>query len=117
MSFHEKTESIINKACVHELAQSVLEHGDKFNSMHEAWAVLIEEIEEVECEFSDLKSDFEAMWHCVKMNNKEGVNTLGNDIQKSAIRAMKELAQVWAVCEKMKAKSPGVSPQQTDTAK
>lgn len=102
MSFHEKTEKLVNQTCVYELAQAVIEHGDKFNSMHEAWAVLVEEIEEVECEYNDLKSNFTPMWHCIKLNNKKDVNTLVNDMQKSAIRAMKELAQVWAVCEKMK---------------
>ena len=100
MSFHEKTESIIKQACVHELAQAVLEHGDKFNSMHEGWAVLKEEIEEVQCEIADIDGDFKGLWECVVNNN--ALNDGVQYIQKSAIRAMKELAQVWAVCEKMK---------------
>lgn len=102
MSFAPETEKLVNKACVYELAQVVLEHGDMFNSMHEARAILKEEIEEAECEFAYLKANFDPMWYSVKMNDQEDIDTMVNDIQESAIRAMKELARVWAVCEKMK---------------
>lgn len=96
MSFHEQTEKLVKKACIHELAQAILEHGDKFNSMHEGYAVLKEEYEEARGAFSDIDLDF--LWECVKRGAEVNVDT----IQYSVIEAMKELAQVWAVCEKMK---------------
>jgi hypothetical protein len=102
MSFHEQTESTINRACVYELAQAVLEHGDKFNSMHEAWAVLKEEIEEAYQEYINIKGDHNGLWECVTRNEKKSFIVGAQFIQKYVIRAMKELAQVWAVCEKMK---------------
>lgn len=100
MSFHEKTESIVKQACVYELAQAVLEHGDKFNSMHEAWAVLKEEVEEVAENYEKVKLIFDKMWYSIKMDNFDGA--LIEFMQVYTISAMKELAQVWAVCEKMK---------------
>lgn len=100
MSFHEKTESIVKQACVYELAQAVMEHGDKFNSMHEGWAILKEEMEEVAEEYEKVKSFFDKMWYSIKMEDFDG--SLLEFMQLHIIFAMKELAQVWAVCEKMK---------------
>lgn len=71
MSFHEKTESLVKQACVYELAQAVMEHGDKFNSMHEGYAVLKEEVEEVKAEYLDIKVDLNVLWECVKRNEKK----------------------------------------------
>ena len=102
MSFHENTEELVNGVCMLEYSHAVGKWVDTFHSLHERWAVLKEEVEEVECEFADLKSDFEHIWYSVIMDNRDGVISCADYIQKSAIRAMKELAQVWAVCEKMK---------------
>ena len=102
MSFHEKTESIVKKACVYELAQAVMGNGDEFHSMHEAWAVLKEEIEEVHQEYINIKGDYNGLWECVIRNEKKSFIVGAQFIQNYVIRAMKELAQVWAVCEKMK---------------
>lgn len=37
MGFHEKTKLHIKSACLFEYDQAREEHGEKFNSMHEAW--------------------------------------------------------------------------------
>jgi hypothetical protein len=103
MSFHEQTESTINRACVYELAQAVLEHGDKFNSMHEAWAVLKEEVEEAWEEVNYIENNLlDFVWE--KVTKGFVPEETINEIQEVAIRGMKELAQVWAVCEKMNEK-------------
>lgn len=100
MSFHENTELHIKSACLFELKQAEKEWGETYHSLHEGWAVLKEEIDEVQCEIADIDCDFKGLWNCIVNNN--ALNDGVQYIQKSAIRAMKELAQVWAVCEKMK---------------
>lgn len=100
MSFHPETEKLINKACVFEFAQATETHGMKFHSMHEGWAVLKEEVEEAQGEFNLLNYYLGGMWISVKQN--EEVITKADFIQKVSIKAMMELAQIWAVCEKMK---------------
>ena len=46
MSFHENTQELVLGVCMLEFSNSVEKHGKTFNSMHEAWAVLKEEVEE-----------------------------------------------------------------------
>ena len=104
MSFHENTQELVNGVCMLEFSNAVEKHGKTFNSMHEAWAVLKEEVEEVGFDLAELQSNFRTMWQSVRMNNNEDFMEGVNSIQNSAIRAMMELAQVWAVCEKMKGK-------------
>jgi hypothetical protein len=101
MTFHEKTESIVKQACIYELAQAVLEHGDKFNSMHEGWAILKEEIEEVEDNFNRIKEYLDFLWKLVKRDS-DSMKEFVSHIQDFTLDSMKELAQVWSVCEKMK---------------
>lgn len=115
MSFQEKIKLHIKSACLFAYDQARKEHGDKFNSMREARTILRAEMKEVLSEIKDVKLGFgDVCGYINKVNSLEQNLVL---VQESSINAMMELAQVWAVCEKMKAKSPGVSPQQTDTAK
>jgi 1-aminocyclopropane-1-carboxylate deaminase/D-cysteine desulfhydrase-like pyridoxal-dependent ACC family enzyme len=103
MSFHPETEKLVNKACVYELAQAVLEHGDNFHSRHEGYAVLKEEVEEAWEEVNYIENNLlDFVWE--KVTKGFVPDGTINEIQEVAIRGMKELAQVWAVCEKMKEK-------------
>ena len=76
------------------------EHGDKFKSMREARTILKEEMEEVLSEIKDVKLGFADV--CGYINNVDSLEQNLELVQDSAINAMMELAQVWAVCEKMK---------------
>ena len=100
MSFHEKTKLHIKSACLFEYDQAREEHGDKFNSMLEARSSLKEELEEVLSEIKDVKLGFADV--CGYINNVDSLKQNLGLVQESAINAMMELAQVWAVCEKMK---------------
>lgn len=79
MSFHKNTELHIKSACLLEYDRVREEHGDKFNSMHEGYAILKEEVEEAESEFEFLDHYLEEVWESVKKN--EEVITPANYIQ------------------------------------
>lgn len=102
MSFHESTELHINSACLFELESAEKKWGNTYHSLHEGWAVLKEEIEEADFNLSMVKSQAHGLWLAVKEGNSEWGETCLKAIQENAIECMMELAQVWAVCEKMK---------------
>ena len=102
MSFHENTELHIKSACLFELEQAEKKWGKTYHSLHEGWAVLKEEVEEAELSFNGVKSQASGVWLSVKGGDYAWGETCLNSMQENAIHAMKELAQVWAVCEKMK---------------
>ena len=76
--------------------------GDKYHSLHEGYAVLKEEMEEVEAYFSRLKEVFHDVGVAIKQNKTEHLEKY---IDAYAIRcaefSMKELAQVGAVLKKL----------------
>lgn len=100
MSFQEKIKLHIKSACLFAYDKARKEHGDKFNSMLEARSSLKEELEEVLSEIKDVKLGFADV--CGYINNVDSLKQNLGLVQESAINAMMELAQVWAVCEKMK---------------
>lgn len=102
MSFHPSTKKLVKQACDFELEQAKEAHGLKYHSKHEAWAVLKEEVEEVEFNFNNVKDQSRMLWNAIKKNNGECSSYTIKEIQENAILAMMELSQVWAVCEKMK---------------
>lgn len=69
--------------------------------MHEGYAVLKEEVEEVWEEVNYIENNLlDFVWEQVTKGFV--TETIVNEIQRVAINGMMELAQVWAVCEKMK---------------
>lgn len=100
MSFHENTELHIKSACLFELEQAEKEWGKTYNSLHEGWAVLKEEVGKADFDHKQILHLADEMWRIIKAD--ENVDNTLEFVQKYAIQAMKELAQVWAVCEKMK---------------
>lgn len=100
MSFHEKRMLHIKSACLFAYDQAREEHGDKFSSRREARATLRAEMEEMLSEIKDVKLGFGEVSGYI--NNVEALEQNLLLIQDSSINAMMELAQIWAVCEKMK---------------
>lgn len=99
MGFHEKTKLHIKSACLFEYDQAREEHGDKFNSMREARTILKEEMKEVLSEIKDVKLGLADV--CGYINKVDSLEQNLVLVQESTINAMMELAQIWAVCEKM----------------
>ena len=94
-------QELINK--VQELVAFELErantiHPPKFNSMHEAYAVILEEMDEVKADTSLMYSKTEGLWWAVK-HDSNPINKL-KDIEGYAMHAAAELIQVSAMCRK-----------------
>lgn len=100
MSFHENTALHVKSACLFEKEQAENEWGKTFNSLHEGWAVLKEEVEEVDFVHKQILQLADEMWRTIKVD--ENLDNTIKIVQKYAIEAMMELAQVWGVCEKMR---------------
>lgn len=102
MAFAEETEKLVNDLIQAEYTNACEQFGEKYHSLHEGYAVLLEEVEEVEAYFSKLKDVIIDIWGATKQNKTEH---LGKYIDAYAIRcaefSIKELAQVGAVLKKI----------------
>ena len=68
----DKTKELIKKGISVETENAINTWGDKYNSLHEGYAVLKEEIEEVKEQTENLESNIEAMWRNIRVN-RDGV--------------------------------------------
>ena len=59
MSFSPKTENLTQELINTEYLNAVVNHGAKYNSLHEGYAVLLEEVEEVKLEITQLLNSFD----------------------------------------------------------
>lgn len=102
MSFAAETENIVNQLIQAEYKNACTQFGDKYHSLHEGYAVLKEEVEEVITEIKFLEKWLDNFWHGIKVNNYsydlECVEEMLNCVETS----IKELAQVGAVLMKIK---------------
>lgn len=102
MSFSEQTEKLTQDLIQAEYLNACEKFGEKFNSLHEGYAVLLEEVEEVEVCVERLKSEMNFIWNCIKLNKKEAMkNSIGDCLNMFANNSIKELAQVGAVLMKI----------------
>ncbi|WP_443739603.1 hypothetical protein [Treponema sp.] len=93
----------INELVQKEMAEMCEKHNqEKFNSFHEAYAVTKEEVEEVDAEMDGVKADMKVLWNFIKYDNTKSAVELVNFTQKRCNRAIQELIQVSACCEKIK---------------
>ena len=86
-------EALINE----ELDRIVEEHG-YFNSDHEAYAVIKEEVEEVEEDLDNLRFGLEVFWEHVRNDDDNLENA--EAIERNGIELIKEAVQVVACCRK-----------------
>ena len=92
----ELIQDAVNLATVH-----AKEYGETFNSNHEAWAVMKEEVEEVQKEIDWVVRCTELAWNEVKNDEKETFFPLTGSIKRYSLAAITELLQVVAVCNKI----------------
>jgi predicted RNase H-like nuclease (RuvC/YqgF family) len=103
MSFAEKTEKIVDELIDEEYQNAIKKYGYDYNSLHEGYAILKEEIEEVDIEIEDLKRWLDDFWISIK--NDRYYNDTEHCVEELEVcveNAIKELAQVGAVLRKMK---------------
>ena len=99
--FNKHTETRVETLIFGELRTAKEQHGESFNSLHEAYAVALEELEEASKEVDMTKRCYEDVWNSIKWDEekKRIVESLdGTRIY--AIEAIKELAQFAAMIDK-----------------
>lgn len=101
MSFSPETENIVNQLIQAEYKNACDNFGERYNSLHEGYAVLKEEIEEVRDEYNSLLNNYHYLWENIKDNDKDILSTIA-EMQIDVIHQIKELAQVGAVLMKIK---------------
>lgn len=90
-----------NEAVNNELQRIIKQHGKNYNSTHEGFSVLLEEIDEVlePVKILDDIVRFE-LWNYVKQNDFQGIKEKLKQIKDYANFSVYELVQVLAVCER-----------------
>lgn len=107
MGFSANTELAVCSAANYEYTNACREWGDAFASLHEGWAVLKEEVDEATAPAVALDATLSELWDAVRRGDKVSVSRLALSMQETAMAAMMELAQVWAVCQKLRSTSRG----------
>ena len=101
MSFAPETEKLVNELIQAEYKNACENWGEKYHSLHEGYAILKEEIEEVEEQTRNLRL-IKFIWNEIKEDRKCNLYRLLEFMEKGVICAIKELAQVGAVLQKIK---------------
>ena len=99
--FSTQTEQKINEVLALELVNACKRYGPDFNSNHEAYAVLLEEVEELEKELDYIKNHLAMIWDYVKVDDDQGIKSNARIISLDVVDLMAEAAQVAAVCRKI----------------
>ena len=99
--FNKHTETRVETLIFGELRTAKEQHGESFNSLHEAYAVALEEMEEASKEVDMAKYRYEYVWNRIKLDEEKKiiVDSL-NRTRINAVEAIKELAQFAAMIDK-----------------
>ena len=97
----EKATESINQAVVYELQNIVKKYGAVYNSEHEGYAVLLEEVDEAGDALADVEKKLTDIWLAIKANELKLFDIhLCNEF---ALALAEEAVQVAAVCERFEA--------------
>lgn len=102
----EQEQNSVHENKVFDLVNAQLEfareqYGEKFHSLHEGWAVMLEEVEECEEVFLMIFKSLKEIWSAIKEDDFVRVNDLLEDIRIECNNGIVELSQVSAVVQKM----------------
>ena len=84
-----------------ELANIREKHGAAYNSLHEGFAVLMEEVEEVKEELDNVEQTMTRLWHITRADMPHMVYGCASQIAHYAAKAAAEAIQVAAVARKI----------------
>ena len=96
----QETKDLIEQAVKIEY-ENACSYGEVYNSEHEAWAVIKEEIEESKEQLDMLESYHSMIWNLIKLNKKDKDFYL-NNIERHARNMVAEGCQVLACVQKFK---------------
>ena len=102
MSFAKETENIVNQLIQAEYENACEKFGDKYHSLHEGYAILLEEVEEAEKETKFLEKWLDNFWNSIRNNNSFDKKECIEEMIECVENAIKELAQCGAVIMKIK---------------
>lgn len=94
---YDKFQPLINE----ELEAANKEHG-QFHSLHEGYAVLLEEFEETQSELDEVRRYMDYMWGHIKDDNNTCTQHFAARVQNVAMRAAAEAIQVAAMALKIR---------------
>ena len=96
--FNKYTDIIVETLICGELRTAKEQHGESFNSLHEAYAVALEELEEASVDFEETKTTFSCFWEDITANDDPTNDLI--DAKHYTVEAIKELAQFAAMIDK-----------------
>lgn len=102
MSFAVESEKLVNDLIQAEYKNACEKFGDKFYSLHEGYAVLLEEVEEASEDMTRIKYSLEDFWKWIKQDTKINPKDIDIVIEEYLEYCISELAQVGAVLMKIK---------------
>jgi hypothetical protein len=77
-------------------------YGEQYNSLHEGYAVLLEEVEEAVDELERVKEEMSELWTCIKQNDSKGAAEALRRINTYAYFLLQETTQINAVAQKFR---------------
>ena len=101
MSFHKETETLVKKAIQKEYENACNEWGEKYNSLHEGWAIVKEEIAEAKEGYKGVKRSNKILWEALTRDDIECAESGIELIQDYAYECVLEMLQVIACCRKL----------------
>ena len=96
----EKATECIEQAVCHELRNIVKKYGPTYHSEHEGFAVLKEEVEEVEECVQQINNTMKEIWSLIRKNEISHIPFLLKFLRDTAVGLSKEAIQVTAVSER-----------------
>ena len=99
--FSDEARQNVQDAVLAELANAVKNYGKTYNSFHEGYAVLLEEVEEAGDDMNYIRNNLSVLWQKIKDNELEDTALL-TVISGTASMLALEAVQIAAVCEKFK---------------
>lgn len=99
--FAEGMKKLVEQAIEEETKKAVEKWGPTYNSLHEGYAVLKEEMDEARDEFNKVRNFMYDAWGCVKLNNGNDFIANVNQIRNNARNLALEAVQIAAVCDKI----------------
>lgn len=96
--FNKHTETRVETLICGELRTAKEQYGETFNSLHEAYAVALEELEEANVDFDNVKTVFSYFWEDITANDDPTNDLI--DAKHYAVEVIKELAQFAAMIDK-----------------
>lgn len=100
--FAPESEKLVEQLIQAEYKNACEKFGDKYHSLHEGYAVLLEEVEEASEDMTKIKYSLEDFWKWIKQDTKINPKDIDIVIEEYLKYCILELAQVGAVLQKIK---------------